>query len=297
MASEETDDPFEGTRMSLGAHLEELRSRLFKGVLAVLVAFCFAWAFQERIADIVLQPFDRATGMLEEHFVAEAQKILEADPERARTDFFVTNDPEDVRLRGFERRAQAIGVGEGFFFLLKICLYFAVFLGSPVLLWQMWQFIAAGLYPKERRAVGGTFPISLGLFLTGILFGYFVMVPYAMYYLNKMVPLDRVLPSITIESFLGFISGLCLAFGIVFQLPLVLSFLALTGILSPADMAKYRGHFIVGAFIVAAILTPPDPFTQLMMGVPMILLYEIGILAARLLLRRRGTSEAVEVAP
>ena len=293
MASEESD-PFEKTRMSLGEHLEELRSRLFKGVAAVAIAFAFAWGFQEDIARIVLSPYYQATDMLAEHFVEQANAILAEKPELARTEFFLTDDPGDLRLRGFERRPQGIGVGEGFFFILKICLYFAVFVGSPVLLWQMWQFIAAGLYTKERRAVTRVFPVSLGLFLTGVLFGYFVMVPYAMYYLNRSVPIDLVVTNIHIQSFLTFISGLCLAFGAVFQLPLVLSFLAVAGVLTPQDMARYRGHFIVGAFIVAAILTPPDPFTQLMMGIPMILLYEVGILAARVLTRERRKAAVAE---
>ena len=289
----EEEDPFEHTRMSLGEHLNELRSRLVRGLLAVGLAFFACWAVRDDIQGLVLRPYHRSTTMLEEHYVERAQEILAADPERARTEFFVSDDPSDLRLRNFDPRAQGIRPGEHFFFTLKICLYCAIFLGAPVLLWQLWQFIAAGLYRGERRAIAGYFPLSVGLFLVGVGFGYFLMVPYALYFLNRDAPIELIDIQITLEGYLTFISSLCLAFGGVFQLPLVMSFLGGAGVVEPADLARYRGHFIVGAFIVAAILTPPDPFTQLMLGVPMIALYEVGIWAARLAARRRDAVPSV----
>lgn len=284
---EPDEDPFRETRMSLGEHLEELRSRLFKGLAAIFVAFVLAWVFRDTIAELVLRPYDQAMAMLESHWVEQAEEILRAEPERPRTDLFQSADPTDQRLAGFDKRALATGAGESFFFVLKICLYFAVFIGSPVLLYQMWRFVSAGLYKGERRAVVRYFPVSLVLFVVGVLFGYFVMVPYAMYFLNRSVPLTLVVPDIKLESFLSFLSSLCLAFGAVFQLPVILTFLGVAGIVDPADMARYRSHFIVGAFVIAAILTPPDPFTQLLMGIPLIVLYEIGIWSARFALRSR----------
>lgn len=288
--AEPSEDPFRETRMSLGEHLEELRSRLFKGLAAVFIAFLVAWAFKETVATMVLRPYHQAMTMLETHWVAEAEQVLVDDPARPRTDFFQSTDPADQRLARFDKRPQATGAGESFFFLLRICLYFAVFVGSPVLLYQMWRFVSAGLYKGERRAVSRYFPVSLLLFVVGVLFGYFVMVPYAMYFLNRSVPLTLVVPDIKLESFLGFLSSLCLAFGAVFQLPVIMTFLGATGIVDPADMGRYRSHFIIGAFVIAAVLTPPDPFTQLMMGIPLIVLYEIGIWSARIALRARPSA-------
>jgi sec-independent protein translocase protein TatC len=289
----EQEDPFADTRMPLGEHLKELRSRLFKGVATVFVAFLVAWVFRDTIALIVTGPYHRSMDMLEEHWVGEAERLLAEDPERPRTDFFTSLEPENKQLRGLERRLQSITPGEPFFFQLKICLYFAVFAGSPVLLWQLWQFVAAGLYRKERKSVTHYFPVSVLLFLVGILFGYFIMVPYAMYFLNRSVSLELSIPNITIQAFLTFISSLCLAFGAIFQLPLILTFLSSAGIVEPSTMSRYRGHFIVGAFVLAAILTPPDPFTQLLMGLPLLVLYEIGVLCARVADRRSRAKQGL----
>ena len=291
----EKTDPFEKTRMTLGEHLDELRSRLFKGILAVTISFIVAWYYKDQITEIVTIPFREAMGMLHESWVEQAKAILEAHPERPRTDFFDSPDPADFRLRGFNDRLTSIGVGEVFFFQLKICLYFSLFVGAPILLWQMWQFVAAGLYKKERRAVLRYFPVSVLMFVVGVLFGYFFMVPYAMYFLNKDVSLELSIPQITTDNYLTFLRSLCLAFGVIFQLPLLMSFLGGAGMVSPALMSKYRGHFIVAAFVIAAIITPPDPITQLMMGVPLVILYEIGILGARITARRRGVTALVTV--
>ena len=179
------EDPFGHTRMTLGEHLEELRSRLFKGLIAVGIAFVVAWFFRAEIIHIVKLPYDKATGMLETHFVEEADALLAADHGRERTEFFVTADPGDKRLLNFKRDLTFIKPAEGFLFMLKLCLYTAIVVGAPILLWQMWQFVAAGLYSRERTTVVGYFPLSLLCFALGVLFGYFGAVPYGMYFLNR----------------------------------------------------------------------------------------------------------------
>ncbi len=279
--TEEEQDPFAKSRMTLGEHLDELRSRLLKGAVAVLVAFVACWSYRDLVTRWMFVPYHQAMDMLEEHYVGEAKGLLAGDPERERTEFFVSADPADERLLHFDRRAQGIKVGEHFFFMLKVCLYFAVAFGAPILLWQLWGFVAAGLYDRERLSVLKYFPTSLVLFGVGVLFGFFFLVPYGMYFLNQEAPLDLVDVKISLEMFFTFMSSLCFAMGFVFQLPLIMSFLAATDIVRPKDMARFRGHFIVLAFVIAAILTPPDPVTQCMMGVPMVLLYEIGIWTAR----------------
>lgn len=284
------EDPFAHTRMTLGEHLEELRGRLIKGLLAIAIAFAGAWFFKDAIMQIATRPYDQAMSMLHEHYVDEANGILAAHPERKRTEYFVSEDPQDDRLLNFKTKLTFLGPAESFIFMLKLCLYTSLVIGAPVLLWQMWQFVAAGLYPRERRAILGYFPMSLLSFACGVLFGYFGAVPYGMYFLNSYTPIAIGLPSITAQYFLSFISSLCLAFGFVFQLPLVMTFLGATGIVDPEVFAKYRAHFIVGAFVVGALLTPPDPFTQILMAVPLCALYEIGIWSARAAKRRRPPS-------
>jgi sec-independent protein translocase protein TatC len=287
MADEPEHDPFGQTRMTLGEHLEELRKRLLRGLLALAVAFVVAWVFQEPIARIALEPYHRSVEMLNAYWTEQTEALLAENPEIPRSRHFTA----DGELRAtLDTRPQMTGPGEGFFFVVKICLYFAVFLGAPFLLWQLWQFVAAGLYPKERGAVTRYFPASVALFLVGVLFGYFAMVPFAMYYLNRSVPLELARPDFKLEEYFTFLSSLCLALGAVFQLPLLMSFLAATGLVGSAPMRKYRGHFVVGALIVGAILTPPDPFTQILMAGPMIVLYELGIWCARAAERRRNRS-------
>ena len=288
--SAEDEDPFEHTRMSLAEHLEELRSRLIKGVGAVVVAFVVAWIFRLDVAREITAPYHAAMDLLEAHYVAEAEGILADDPERARTDFFTTADPENQKLIGLDRRLSSIKPGESFLFFVRVSFYAALVFGAPVLLYQLWQFAAAGLYDREKRAVRAYFPLSLVAFAVGVLFGFFFIVPYGMYFLNKGTSIELMVPTITVEAYLHFLSSLCLTFGIVFQLPLVMAFLGGAGIVQPTTMSTYRGHFVVSAFVVAALLTPPDPFTQLMMALPLVILYEIGIVCARLTQKKRAAA-------
>jgi sec-independent protein translocase protein TatC len=282
------DDPFAGTRMTLGEHLQELRLRLWRGVVAIAVAFVLAWIFQDHLRDAAIGPYERAMDMLEQHYREQAEAKLAADPSLKRTEYFVTDDPSDRELRHFDRRFSAIGVTEPFVFLLKLCFYAALVVGGPILLWQMWGFIAAGLYPRERGLVTRYFPFSVGAFAAGVAFGYFLVIPFGIYFLNLMIPIELVRPAITLDSYTGFLLTLCVAFGFVFQLPLLMTFLARVGLVTPAWMAQHRGHFVVVAFITAALLTPtPDAYTQCMMAVPLCLLYEIGLLTSRRAARRR----------
>jgi len=289
-----SDDPVRETRMSLGEHLEELRARLLKAFVALAVAFAVAWAWQEELSRFVLRPYARTMAMLQEHFVPEAEAALARNPETPRTEFFLTDAPDDDRLRHFDPRPLQTQAGESFFFVLKICGFAAVLVGSPILFWQLWAFVSAGLYRNERRAFLRYFPLSLGLFGVGVAFGYLVMVPYAMFYTNSILSIELVEPNVTLSSYLSFLSSLCLAFGVVFQLPVLMSFLCASGAVGAAAFARYRGHFIVAAFVLAAMLTPPDPITQLMMGVPMVVLYEVGVVAGRLIERRRRRTAPAE---
>ena len=164
---------------------------------------------------------------------------------------------------------------------LRASLYFALFVGGPYLLWQLWGFISAGLYKTERRVVLAFFPASILLFFSGVLFGYFMLVPYGIYYLNiDEVPGVAIL-QFRLEEYFAFVTSMCLALGVVFQLPILQTAVAKVGLVRPSTFAHYRGHFALSSFIIAAILTPPDPVTQSMMAAPMVLLYELGILASR----------------
>lgn len=285
----------ESTRMSLGEHLEELRRRVFRSVLVLAIAFLFAWFFKEELAEYVLWPWRQAAASINADLRAKADARLAADPALARTTFYVTSDPSDLRLKDeVDPRPSMFGIGEGFFFALNVSIWFALLTGSPFVLWQIWQFIAAGLYRHERRAVMRYFPWSILLFLIGIAFCFLLVVPTGMYYLATTYSLDLIKVVIGIDQYTSFVTTLCLAMGAVFQLPIVMIFFARIGLVDPKTYSRYRGHFVVAALIIAAAVTPgPDWISQVLMTVPMLILYEIGILVSKMSARARQHPGAV----
>ena len=278
-------DPFESTRMTLGEHLEELRRRLFVGIAAIVVLFLVAWAFSDESTRVVTRPYRVMIEKLRAYYAAEAEEALAADPTIPREHYFERVGDEEVLRLLADTRMTAVAPGEGFFFTLKVCFYLALFLGAPVLLWQLWMFVAAGLYPKERRIVLRTFPSALLLFVGGVLFGYFLLVPYGMYFLNRTMRLEEVRPDFRLQEYFGFLSSLCLGLGVVFQLPIAMVVAAKIGLVTPRWYGRYRGHMWVGTFVVCGFLTPPDPYTQSMMAIPVLLLYELGIAVSKLAVR------------
>jgi sec-independent protein translocase protein TatC len=178
-------------------------------------------------------------------------------------------------------------------FVLKVAGYSSLVLGGPFLLWQLWQFIAAGLYQRERRWVLYFFPPALVLFVLGVLFSYYLVVPFGMFYSMQSVDLQLVKPTIGLDFYFDFLFGLCLSMGLVFQLPILMTFLGLVDIVPPATFAKLRAYFVVAAFAISAFLTPgTDVFSQVAMAAPMLILYEFGILGARFASRKRARRTA-----
>lgn len=277
-------DPFAGTRMTLGEHLEELRLRLIRSAAALVLVFFGAYVFVAPIADFVMAPLGRAIGMLNADLVELYEEKLAEDPELERADYFDPADPQRLAAP-IPTTPRGDAAHSGFFFQLKICLLFSLAVAGPFMLWQLWQFIAAGLYPHERKTVYRMFPASAGLFVAGISFGYFVLVPYGYYFLTR-VSLLQIRHDPEVGVYFTFLMSLCLALGVVFQLPVVMTALARVDLVQPATYRRFRPHFLIAALAVSAILTPPDPITQLMMAVPMVLLYEVGILLSSAALRR-----------
>ncbi len=294
MSSSESEEPSETTRMTLGDHLQELRRRLFRSILALVIALSFAWFFREDLSDKVTWPWRQAVADINADLVERSEEILRGDPARARTDYFLTADPADQRLRNpVDERLSAFGVGEGFFFALNVSLYFAALLAGPYVLWEMWQFIAAGLYPKEKRLVYLYFPASVLLFLAGVAFCYFVIVPSGLFFLATTMPVEMIRPQLGAEKYFDFLSMMCLAMGATFQLPILMIFFSSIGLVDPTSYGKWRKHFIVAALLVAAVITPsPDAYTQLLTAGPMLVLYEIGIWISRWRAKPRETPGA-----
>ena len=286
-ASTTTEEPLDDTRMTLGQHLEELRTRVTRSVIALVVIFIVAWIFHKELMAITLEPYVRATTMLKPLWIEHCRAIVAGSTEITWPEYFTSAEMEKlIPAREIRQTPRSDGASMGFYNYMRVCMYFAIFLGGPYLLWQMWQFIAAGLYKDEKCIIHTYFPFSVLLFVGGVVFGYYLLVPYALYFLAK-AGLDQFEYWETIDTYFGFLRTLTLALGLVFQLPVVMLALSRIGLVEPKLYATYRPHCIVGALIVAAILTPPDPYTQMLMAGPIIVLYELGYQIARFAVKKQ----------
>lgn len=231
--------------MTFGEHLEELRWRLIRSLIAVAVAFIVCWIFKQTIMQIVLRPHRLAMSAL-----------------------------------GLPTELQQIRYQEGFYAFMRACFVASLFFSMPWCLHEAWAFVSAGLYPHEQRYVKLYAPVSFSAFLLGCLFGYFFLVPLGLRFLAS-ISLGVAVPRIAMGDYVSLFFILTLLLGLVFQLPLIMKFATKIGVISADKFVEYRRHAILATFIMAGVLTPPDVFTQLMVAVPSVMLYEVGILLSR----------------
>jgi sec-independent protein translocase protein TatC len=251
--SEQQEQLAEGTLMS---HLLELRNRLMKAMLAVLLLFIPCAIFANDIYSIVAQP------------------LLEKLPKG--TTLIATS------------------VVSPFMTPFKLAFYVALFAAMPVVLYQIWAFVAPGLYKREKRFAVPLLVSSVFLFYSGVLFAYYVVFPVMFSYLVGTAP-SGVSYMPDIAAYLDFILTMFFAFGVAFEVPVAVVLLVLTGLVKVESLGKNRGYVIIGIFIVAAFLTPPDAISQTIMAVPMWLLYEGGLVMARVMQKmRREAAEQAE---
>ena len=229
------------------AHLLELRSRLLRGAAGLLLVLLALLPFANTLYAWLAQP-------LLEKLPAGGQLI-------------------------------ATEVASPFFAPLKLSFFVAMVLAMPWLLYQAWAFVAPGLYRREKRLALPLLSSALLLFYAGCAFAFFLVLPAVFGFMAKVTP-DGVAMMTDINAYLDFVLVLFLAFGLAFELPVAMLVLVLLGWVTPAQLREARGYAIVGIFVVAAIVTPPDVISQLMLAIPMCLLYEAGILAAAMLARR-----------
>ena len=235
-------------RMSLLDHLEELRRRIFRALIAVTVAFGVCWFFVERIADFLAQP------------------IYAALPEGTRLTF--------------------LGVSDPFIIYVKVAALAALFLASPAVLYQAWRFVAPGLYQKERRRafpfiLAGTF-----FFLAGGAFAYYVAFPFAVDFLIGMGAAFQ--PMITVEKYFRFLLFVILGLGLMFELPIVIFLLAQMGVVTPGFLMRHFRWAVLLIFVAAALVTPtPDVVNLCLFALPTIALYLLGVGAAALVVKKK----------
>jgi sec-independent protein translocase protein TatC len=240
---------------TLISHLVELRDRLLRAVIAIGVAFIPCAMFSDDLFTLIAMP-------LMEKLPAGASMI-------------------------------ATSVVSPFMAPLKLALFVALFLAMPYVLYQAWAFVAPGLYKHEKNFAVPLVVSSIVLFYAGAAFAHFVVFPIMFAFLTSTAP-TGVQVMTDMANYLDFVLLLYFAFGVAFEIPIATVLLALTGLVKVETMAKNRGYVLLGIFVVAAFLTPPDAISQTAMAVPMYLLYEIGIVMSRIMLKKRGAADPAE---
>ena len=238
-------------RMPLTQHLEELRRRLIISIVGVLIGFLATYAFAEDVFRFLARP------------------LIAALPE--------------------EGNLAILRVTEGFFTYLKVALFSGVILASPLVLYQIWAFVSPGLYKKEKKTLVPFVFFSVILFAIGITFAYLVVFPFGFKFLLRYAT-GEIQASLSIQWYVTFAMRLLLAFGVIFQMPLVMFFLARLGLVNDKMLRKNRKYALLMAFLIGAVLTPPDVFTQTLMAGPLIILFEISIWLARVAQKERQQS-------
>ena len=237
-------------RMTFAEHLDELRSRLLRSIAILLAAVVVAMVFYRELVGIVTLPHFRAMewcGLTREH----------------------------ARLLSLGYAGPVMGV-------MKLAFIVAFFIASPLIARELWGFVASGLTRDERRHVVRFAPVSFLLFVLGCVFGYFDLVPFALYGMARMMPGEHVQLLFGFESYLSLFLTFTILLGGIFQLPLVMVFLSTVGLVPPSSWSAWRRPAIVANLVFAAVISPPDVLSMVVFAVPLLVLYEAGAWVSRL---------------
>ena len=247
---------------SFVSHLTELRKRLIHSIIFIFVIFIIGYIFAENIYNFLVEPYANA-----------------------------------VREDGIERRLIFTALHETFITYLKVAFFAAMFLGSPIVLVQIWKFVAPGLYKNEKKALLPYLITTPILFLLGGMLIYYLVMPLAIKFFLSFETVGQIntLPiqlEAKVNEYLSLIMRLIFAFGLSFQLPVLLNLLARVGVIDSDYLKKRRKYFIVIIFAAAALLTPPDPITQIGLAIPLLILYELSILSVKITEKNKNKEDA-----
>lgn len=251
---EEDEEEGDPTKMTLVEHLEELRTRIIRAAIGLVVGLAISLIFGKTIFTIIQAPYRSATTQSSGAFFTP-------------------------------------GVPDVFVTYLKICLYTGIIISSPWWFYQLWMFVSAGLLPNERRYVKIAVPFSTGLFVTGAAFFLIVIAKYILGFFLAFNQWLGVTANLFLKNYISFVVSMMLVFGLAFQTPIAVLLLAKMGLVNVKMLNRYRKHVIVGILIIAAFCTSPSPVDQIALAVPMWMLYELGVILAYFLVERKKRQE------
>jgi sec-independent protein translocase protein TatC len=257
--------------MSFLEHLEELRWHIIRSILAIVVFMIIAFVFKNVIFDkIILGP--KSPNFITNRLLCQLGEYLNT------TALCINTKP--LNLINIKMSGQLTTH-------ITVSMVAGLILAFPVILWEFWQFFRPALRPNEARyARGAVFAASM-LFFVGVLFGFFMLAPLSIHFLSTYEISEDVVNQINVRSYIGTLTSICLATGLVFELPIITFFLTKIGLITPKFMRTYRKHAIVLIFIVAAIITPPDVFSQTLVAIPLLLLYEVSIIISARVMKQK----------
>jgi sec-independent protein translocase protein TatC len=262
--------------MSFLEHLEELRWHIIRSILAIVILMVIAFIFKDIVfGTIIMGP--RKPDFITARLLCQLGEFLST----------LLNRSISLCINQGEFQLINIKMSGQLTVHITAALVSGVILAVPVILWEFWRFFKPALKDNEAKYATGAVTVSSLLFFTGVCFGYFLLAPLSIHFLSNYEIDPTVANQINVRSYIGTLTSICLATGLVFELPIIAFFLTKVGIITPEFMKKYRKHSIVVIFIMSAIITPPDVFSQTLVALPLLILYEISIVISRRVVRQK----------
>ena len=257
--------------MSFLEHLEELRWHIIRSILAFVIFMIIAFIFKNYLfGTIILGP--KNPEFITNRLLCELGAYLKT------TALCINTKP--LNLISIKMSGQITTH-------ITAAMVAGLILAFPVILWEFWKFFKPALKPSEARYAKGAVVAASMLFFIGVLFGYFMLAPLSIHFLSSYEIDPQVVNQINVRSYIGTLTSICLATGLIFELPIVTFFLTKIGVITPSFMRKYRKHAIVVIFIISAIITPPDVFSQTLVAIPLLMLYEISIIISSRVMKQK----------
>lgn len=272
MSSKPTDE------MSFLQHLEELRWHLVRSIVAILVVAILAFVNKSFVFDVLIFSPKKADFITYQFLCWLSAQLNQLFPSLVPVDILC--------IGGNIPNLQNLNMAGQFTTHILISIITGFVVAFPYVFWELWRFVKPGLVEKERKMTRGTVFFSSSLFLLGVTFGYFIIAPLSINFFSTYQVSSEVANQFTLSTYISTLTTIVLACGILFELPIVVYFLTRAGLISPKLLKAYRKHAIVGAFVLSAILTPPDVFSQFLVSIPLAILYEISIVISRRTLNR-----------